>query len=189
MEQDLIPAWVDGHLEPVDKIAVHRRGLRHPAVSVFVRVGDDLLWQQRAAGKYHSGLLWANSCCTHPRWGEAPVDCARRRLEEELGLTGLDLAPLGRVAYRADVGNGMIENEVVDVFLAEAPARPRLRPDPTEVASTNWMSLDAIDAEIARQPETFTPWVKLYLSDHRAQLFGGNAAQRGARDGADASRA
>ena len=160
----------------MDKLDVHRRGLRHPAVSVFLRVGEDWLWQQRAAGKYHSGGLWANTCCTHAAWGEPPIACAARRLQEELGVTGVTIHPLGQVEYRAEVGPGMTEHEVVDVFLAEALARPSLAPDPAEVAATAWMTLAEVDAAIARRSQDFTPWLKLYLTDHRAELFGGNAA-------------
>ena len=184
----LIPAWDDGshggshdgqiggedggHLRPFDKIEVHRRGLRHPAVSVFLRVGAAFLWQQRASGKYHSGGLWANACCSHARWGETPTHCAHRRMAEELGITGLSFRPLARVEYRAEVGPGMIEHEVVDVFLADLAVPPQITPDPAEVAATAWMTLAEIDAAIAAEPDRFTPWLKLYLTDHRRDLFG-----------------
>jgi isopentenyl-diphosphate Delta-isomerase len=176
MDDAMIPAWLDGQLQPLDKLEVHRRGLRHPAVSVFLRVGDRFLWQQRAAGKYHSGLQWANTCCTHARWGEQPMACALRRLDEELGVRGVALRDLGQVEYRADVGNGMTEHEQVDVFLAECDHRPPVTPDPGEVADTAWRSLAEIDLAIATRPQDFTPWLRLYLTDHRAELFGGNAA-------------
>ena len=74
--QEMIPAWVEGVLQPVEKLAAHLDGLRHKAVSVFVTRGDQLLIQQRALGKYHTPGLWANTCCTHPHWGEADIDCA-----------------------------------------------------------------------------------------------------------------
>ncbi|MEM9778369.1 MAG: NUDIX domain-containing protein, partial [Pseudomonadota bacterium] len=80
----MIPAWVEGELTPVGKLEAHERGLRHPAVSVFVMDGDRILLQQRALSKYHTPGLWANTCCTHPHWGEDPADCANRRLTEEL---------------------------------------------------------------------------------------------------------
>ena len=104
-----IPAWVDGRLRPVDKLAVHRDGLRHMAVSVFVLCGEALLLQRRAQGKYHTPGLWANTCCSHPQWGERAADCAVRRLREELGVTGIGLQPMGRIEYRADVGGGMVD--------------------------------------------------------------------------------
>ena len=106
-EEDLIPAWVDGHLQPVGKMEVHRLGLRHKAVSVFVTDGSKVLIQRRALTKYHTPGLWANTCCTHPRWDEDAADCAVRRLREELGITGLFPAFADRVEYRADVGQGL----------------------------------------------------------------------------------
>ena len=75
----MIPAWVDGTLMPVEKLEVHRRGLRHQAISVFVMDGDRVLLQQRALGKYHTPGLWANTCRTHPPWGEDSQTCRRRR--------------------------------------------------------------------------------------------------------------
>ena len=75
----MIPAWVDGRLQPVEKLEVHRRGLRHPAVSVFVLEGARTLLQRRAMEKYHTPGLWANACCTHPRWGERPLLVVQRR--------------------------------------------------------------------------------------------------------------
>jgi isopentenyl-diphosphate Delta-isomerase len=127
---DLIPAWVNGSLQPVEKLAVHRRGLRHKAVSVFLLRDSQVLIQRRAAGKYHTPGLWANTCCTHPHWGESDADCAQRRLKEELGIEGLPLTPVHEVEYRADVGGGMTEHEVVRIFRGEAPADLPLRPAP-----------------------------------------------------------
>jgi isopentenyl-diphosphate delta-isomerase len=172
---DLIPAWIDSVLQPVDKLAVHRRGLRHKAVSVFVMAGDAVLIQQRAAGKYHTPNLWANTCCTHPYWGEGDLDCAHRRVAEELGITGLDLAPVGEVAYRADVGAGLIEDEVVQVFTAQAAKTLPLTLNPDEVQAARWVSLPELRGEIADDPTRFTPWLRIYLTDHHAQIFGGAA--------------
>jgi isopentenyl-diphosphate Delta-isomerase len=167
-----IPAWVSGRLIPVDKIEVHRRGLKHPAVSVFVTDGDRILIQRRALAKYHTPGLWANTCCTHPRWGEELAACAVRRLGEELGIAGLAPEPTGRVEYRADVGGGMVEHELVDVFLAHAPHGIDVRPDPAEVMAVRWVGLTALIAEITAAPGRFTPWLRLYLSDHRETIFG-----------------
>jgi isopentenyl-diphosphate Delta-isomerase len=182
-DHDQIAAWLGGRLQPVDKLEVHRSGLRHPAVSVFVRVEGRFLWQQRAADKYHSGLLWANTCCTHPLWGEPPEVCANRRLAEELGMDAQVLTPLGQVEYRAEVGAGMVEHEVVDVFLATPRQPPVLRLNPDEVAATRWQSLTEVDAAIAAHPAQFTPWLKLYLTDHRAALFGSGGQTVDSRPG------
>ena len=168
-----IPAWVDGVLTPVDKIEAHLRGLRHKAVSVFVLRGDEILIQRRALGKYHTPGLWANTCCTHPHWDEAPETCAARRLEEELGITGVALEPRGQVEYRADVGGGMIEHELVDIFVAEAPEGMTLAPNPDEVMDTDWMALDALRARTVSEARSFTPWLRIYLSDHAEQILPG----------------
>lgn len=167
-----IAAWRDGRLTPVDKLEVHRLGLRHPAVSVFVNDGGRTLLQRRAAGKYHTPGLWANACCTHPDWGETPAACARRRLGEELGVTHLALSPRGRIEYRAELENGMVEHEVVDLFAAEADAGAlRLDPDPREVWETRWIARAELRDEIAASPERFTPWLRIYLQDAADRLI------------------
>lgn len=160
---DLIPAWVEGRLTPFDKLATHQLGLRHLAVSVFVLDGDRILLQRRAMGKYHTPGLWTNTCCTHPRWGEAAADCAARRLTEELGITGLTLQPAGNIEYRADVGNGLTEHEVVDVFVAHATAALPMALNPAEVMQTRWMPRAALQTAVAANPAQFTPWLKIYL--------------------------
>ncbi len=172
---DLIPAWVNGTLAPVDKLAVHRMGLRHKAVSVFVTRGPAVLIQRRALGKYHSAGLWANTCCTHPHWGEAAAACAKRRLSEELGVTGLELRWRDRLEYRAEVGDGMVEHELVDIFAAEAPEDLGVAPEPGEVMQTAWIDLADLAARVAAQPEVFTPWLRIYLDKSRGRIFGAAA--------------
>ena len=167
-----IPAWVDGTLTPSDKLAVHRRGLKHKAVSVFVLRGEDLLIQRRAMGKYHTPGLWANTCCTHPKWNEAPVDCAVRRLDEELGITGLYPNHRDRVEYRASVGGGMVEHEVVDIYIAYATPGMTILPNPEEVMAVRWINLFDLAAEIERYPERFTPWLRIYMREHKSLIFG-----------------
>lgn len=172
LTEEMIPAWVDGKLTPVGKLAVHQRGLRHKAVSVFVLDGSRVLIQQRALGKYHTPGLWANTCCTHPRWDEDAATCAVRRLREELGITGLFPAFADRIEYRADVGGGLIEHELVDIFTAEAGAGLALAPDPSEVMATRWVDLYDLAAEVLRAPERFTPWLRIYMTEHMGRIFG-----------------
>lgn len=170
-EEPIVAIASDGSFLPVGKLDAHYRGQKHLAVSVFVFAGDRLLVQRRASGKYHSGGQWANSCCTHPNWAEAPSACARRRLSEELGFT-LPLAARGVVDYRADVGSGMIENERVHIFEANlastaasggAAALPLDRFDPSEVQAVAWLDRDELHAAIAADPQSFTPWFRIYL--------------------------
>ena len=168
----MIPAWIDGTLTPVEKLAAHQRGLRHLAISVFVVRDGAILIQRRALGKYHTPGLWANTCCTHPTWNEDPLTCATRRLDEELGITGLDLSHRGQVEYRADVGNGLIEHEVVEVYLAQATDDMPLTPNPDEVMEVRWVTPANLATEIEARPTAFTPWLRIYLEKHHKMILG-----------------
>jgi len=170
--QNMIPAWVNGSLRPVEKMRVHQEGLRHKAVSVFVMNRDRVLIQQRALSKYHTPGLWANTCCTHPLWNEVPLDCAVRRLAEELGITGLDPVFRDHLEYRADVGNGLTEHEVVDVFVAEAPQTLDIALNPIEVMEVRWVSVFDLVTEVEHHPDRFTAWLRIYLKDHADRIFG-----------------
>lgn len=167
----MIPAWVDGDLVAVEKLEVHRRGLLHKAVSVFVLCGNDVLIQRRAMGKYHTPGLWANTCCTHPEWDEDPKDCANRRLREELGITGLSLEHKDRLTYRAPVGNGLVEHERVDVFLSRVTRRIATEPDPAEVMQTDWVDMAELFDRVRRTPSRYTPWLAIYLAEYADSIF------------------
>ncbi len=160
---DMIPAFVNGTLQPVEKLAVHQQGLRHLAVSVFVLDGDEILLQRRALGKYHTPGLWTNTCCTHPRWGEDAATCANRRLREELGVVGLNLQAAGQIEYRADVGNGLTEHELVEVFVAQASRSLVMALNPDEVMQTRWVGRSDLIMQVQDQPALFTPWLRIYL--------------------------
>jgi isopentenyl-diphosphate delta-isomerase len=168
----LIPAWVNGTLTPVEKLETHQKGLRHKAVSVFVMTGTEVLIQRRALSKYHTPGLWANTCCTHPDWDEDPADCAIRRLNEELGITGLYPSFRDQVEYRADVGSGLIEHEVVDIFVAEADKGLSLNLNPDEVMETRWIDFYDLVAETKRRPEKYTPWLQIYMETYKDRIFG-----------------
>jgi len=146
------------------KDAVHRQGLLHRAFSIFlVDAKGLLLLQQRSAQKYHSGGLWANTCCGHPRPGERTMTAARRRLHEELGVRGtLSFGFFSR--YQAELDHGMQENEYVYVFFGRLAGE--LHPDPAEVAAVQFLPLDEIKRRIRKTPESFTYWLRHYL-DHR----------------------
>ena len=98
----MIPAWENGILKPIEKLEVHKRALKHKAVSVFVLWGSETLIQRRALNKYHTPGLWANACCTHPFWAETARTCAERRLEEELGIkVGRNFTYCDQIEYKA----------------------------------------------------------------------------------------
>jgi isopentenyl-diphosphate delta-isomerase len=151
-----------------EKLSAHRQGLLHRAISVLIhdRHGRWLL-QRRAMEKYHSGRLWTNACCSHPRAGEAPTDAARRRLDEELGFT-TDVRFIGNVRYCSDLGKGMIENELVHVFTGRFNGD--IRPDPAEVEGYDWLFEHELRADILVRPERYTVWFKKYVAELRGEL-------------------
>jgi isopentenyl-diphosphate delta-isomerase len=166
-----IPAWQNGTLQPVEKLEVHKLGLRHKAVSVFVFYQGQLLIQQRAMSKYHSPGLWANTCCTHPEWDEDDLACAHRRLEDELGIWDMTLLPAGELEYRANVGGDLIEHEVVQTFVALCEHKPSVSPNPDEVMAHKWVDPIALERLIATAPDLHTEWLKIYFREHFDALF------------------
>ena len=171
---ETIAAWQDNILCPFDKLEVHKRGLKHPAVSVFIKRENDILLQKRAATKYHSPNLWANTVCTHPHWGENLYDCAIRRLDEELNIKSLDLKFCKEIEYKASVGNNLIEHEVVSVFIAEISKsfNLQIQPNPNEVMSTKWISITSVLQEIEQFPKSFTEWFKIYMKKYSMEILG-----------------
>jgi isopentenyl-diphosphate delta-isomerase len=146
------------------KAEVHRRGLKHRAISVLVRNhAGDMLLHRRNVEKYHSGGLWTNACCSHPRPGEAAEDAARRRLAEEMGIR-CGVTPLFVAQYRAAVSNGYIEDEVVRVFGStyEGP----ISPDPAEVSEWKWLPLAELADDLVRRPDSYTVWFRHYFREH-----------------------
>ena len=170
----MIPAWDNGELKPIEKLEVHRRALKHKAVSVFVIAGSETLIQKRALGKYHTPGLWANACCTHPYWEENPADCVIRRLEEELGIsTPIDFVYCDQIEYRANVGKGLTEHEIVDVFTLTIETKQQIEIilNTAEVMATRWVNFEILKQEIKKTSESFTPWLKIYLTDHSEQIL------------------
>ncbi len=158
-----------GGPRPVGKLEAHERNIRHRAISVFVFDRGRLLLQQRAAGKYHSPHLWANTCCSHPHWDEAVDACADRRLREEMGFN-VPLTPFGVVSYQAPVSapaGDLFENEVVHRYWGRlGPDGPPIAPEPAEVQAHAWMTLPDIAADIAADPDRYAPWFRIYMATH-----------------------
>lgn len=151
----------DRVLGRAEKLDVHRRALLHRACSVLIfNSRGEMLLQQRHPDKYHSGGLWSNACCTHPRPDETPAEAAFRRLQEEMGIE-CDLTHLFGFVYRAELPGGLVEHEYDHVYAGRCDARPQ--PDEREVAAWRWASLDEIRAEIEASPAAFSSWFPLVL--------------------------
>lgn len=154
----------DREIGQMEKLEAHQRALRHRAISAFVfNHRNELLLQKRAAGKYHSPDLWANTCCSHPRPGETARGAAERRLREEMGfICSLQFACT--LEYRAELGD-LTEHEIDHLFTGIWDGTPE--PEPQEVSEWRWISLEELEAEIAARPENFVVWLPLLLPELR----------------------
>ena len=139
-----------------EKMEAHKKGLLHRAFSIFVfNSRGEMLMQQRAPGKYHSGGLWTNACCSHPRPGEKTEDAARRRLKEELGFE-TPLAGIFDFIYKAEFVNGLAEYEYDHVYVGEYDGI--IQPDKEEVMDYCFLPMPEVGRRITHRPENYTAW-------------------------------
>ncbi|MFN6998720.1 MAG: isopentenyl-diphosphate Delta-isomerase [Elioraea tepidiphila] len=161
IEQVVLVDEQDRPLGVMEKLAAHREGRLHRSLSVVLRSPDGkLLMQRRAVGKYHSGGVWTNTCCSHPRPGEAVDEAAVRRLREEMGISVPTLAKLFETIYRAPVGPGLVEHEYVHVFGAVWDGK--IAPAPEEVEDCAWMEPATLRRDMAARPERYSVWFRQY---------------------------
>lgn len=147
----------DDEVGTMEKLEAHRRGALHRAFSVFLFDDEGrLLMQQRAANKYHSALLWTNTCCSHPRHGESLEAAAKRRLKEEMGID-TDVKRRFSFIYNAAFENGLQEHELDHVLFGRINATPT--PDPSEVKAWRFMDMSELQLEMERHPGRFTAWL------------------------------
>lgn len=165
---------VDINDEPLglmDKMAAHEQALLHRAFSVFVlNDQNEVMLQQRASHKYHSPLLWTNTCCSHQRAGESNIQAGERRLEEEMGFI-TELKELFHFIYKAPFDNGLTEHELDHVMIGYSNQAPKINKE--EVESWKWMKIEDIKNDMQIHPEIYTVWFKIifdkfyhYLESH-----------------------
>ncbi|MFC3563398.1 isopentenyl-diphosphate Delta-isomerase [Pedobacter jamesrossensis] len=145
----------------MEKMEAHEKGLLHRAFSVFIfNSKGELLLQQRAVNKYHSGGLWTNTCCSHPRFGEDNEGAAKRRLQEEMGMD-CDLTYGFNFTYKAEFADGLIEHELDHVFFGTSDELPTINFN--EVESYKYIDLKVLEEDIKTNPDLYTPWLKICL--------------------------
>ncbi|HTD41157.1 MAG TPA: isopentenyl-diphosphate Delta-isomerase [Mucilaginibacter sp.] len=150
---------LDNMLGTMEKMAAHRLGKLHRAFSVFIfNSKGQLLLQQRALNKYHSGGKWTNTCCSHPMPGEKTLDAAHRRLQQEMGLK-CELSYAFNFVYSADMSNGISEHEYDHVYAGISDDIPM--PDPDEVAAYEYVNINSLAKELKKTPELYTEWLKI----------------------------
>lgn len=156
MEQVILVDAQDRQVGSMEKMEAHLKGELHRAFSIFIfNNNNEMLLQQRAITKYHSGGLWTNACCSHPRPNEETIDAADRRLQEELGFA----TPLTKIfdfQYNASFDNGLIEHEFDHVFIGYYGGN--ITPNPEEVQEVCYMSIEDILASVQSEPNIYTAW-------------------------------
>lgn len=154
----------DQAIGEMEKLQAHTSGSLHRAFSIFVlNSKGEMLMQQRAFTKYHSGGLWTNTCCSHPRPGEETLAAAKRRLKEEMGME-LELKEIGAFIYKtseqsAGFENGLTEHEFDHVFTAFSDQDPIINKE--EVEDFKWMSISDIKETLKIEKEKFTFWFEI----------------------------
>lgn len=161
MEKVILVDDQDSEIGTEEKLTAHRLGLLHRAFSVFVfNDQGHLLLQQRASTKYHSPLLWTNTCCSHPKPNESTIDAAKRRCKEEMGIEPT-ITPAFSFVYKAELDQGLIEHEYDHVFIGSWNADPVINNE--EVADYKWIALEELKADVDLHPQQYTVWFKICL--------------------------
>ena len=141
------------------KLEAHEKAVLHRAFSVFIlNEKNQLMLQQRAHHKYHSPLLWTNTCCSHQREGESNLQAGNRRLREEMGFQA-ELKELFHFIYKAPFDNGLTEHELDHVMIGYYNENPVINPE--EVEAWKWMDIEAVKEDISVHPELYTVWFKI----------------------------
>jgi|YelNatPaOPRAMG01_1025707.scaffolds.fasta_scaffold12729_2 isopentenyl-diphosphate delta-isomerase len=151
----------DNEVGVKEKMEAHKEGRLHRAFSIFIfNSKGELLIQKRSRSKYHSGGLWSNTCCSHPKPGESIGDAAHRRLREEMGFD-CDLKEVFHFIYRANLNNELTEYELDHVFIGRYDGE--VNPNPSEVEDWKWVNINDLKKDMEQNPNKYTVWFKIAL--------------------------
>ena len=149
----------DNQVGLMPKLEAHEKGVLHRAFSIFIFNSKyELLLQKRASSKYHSGGLWTNTCCSHPREGEDTLDAANRRLDEEMGIK-TSLRKVYDFIYKAELDNQLTEHEFDHVFYGVFDNDPILNKD--EAEDFKWVDMESLNNDIIKNEDNYTVWFKI----------------------------
>ena len=154
----------DEQIGTMPKMEAHQKAVLHRAFSVFIfNDKNELLLQQRAADKYHSPLLWTNTCCSHQRVGESNIEAGKRRLFEEMGIV-CNLKEITSFIYKAPFDNGLTEHELDHILIGYYNENPVLNRE--EVESFKWMTIEFIKEDMIVNPTLYTEWFKIIFENY-----------------------
>ena len=167
-EQVILVNGQDEQIGLMPKMEAHKKGVLHRAFSVFIfNSKNELMLQQRAAHKYHSPLLWTNTCCSHQRDGETNIEAGTRRLSEEMGFTTA-LKEVTSFIYKAPFDNGLTEHEFDHVMTGFYEMDPVINNE--EVEAWKWMPVEAVKSNIESNPEIYTAWFKIIFKNFYSHI-------------------
>ena len=169
MEEVILVDENDNELGAMEKMQAHREAKMHRAFSVFVfNSKHELMLHKRASHKYHSGGLWTNTCCSHPRPGESSESAAHRRLLEEMGFD-CPVKEIFHFTYCRKLDNELTENELDHVFIGFFDNLPDLNPE--EVEDWKWINKQDLLKSIEIEPELYTEWFKIIVLEYADKIF------------------
>lgn len=162
-EQVILVNELDQQIGLMPKLEAHEKAVLHRAFSVFIlNDRNEIMLQQRAHQKYHSPLLWTNTCCSHQRDGETNIQAGSRRLYEEMGIK-TELKELFNFIYKAPFDNGLTEHELDHVMIGYYNENPIINPE--EVEDWKWMKIEDIQSDMLLNPEIYTIWFKIIFEE------------------------
>lgn len=152
----------DNEIGVMEKMQAHQQALLHRAFSVFLfNNKGEMLLQKRAIGKYHSGGLWTNTCCSHPAPQEPVLQAAHRRLKEEMGIS-TTLNKAFSFVYKATLDNDLTEYEFDHVLTGTFEGN--IIPNKEEVSDWKFQAMNEIEKDLKINPSHYTEWFKLIFS-------------------------
>jgi isopentenyl-diphosphate delta-isomerase len=164
LEEVVLVTENDEQIGTAEKLLAHQRNLLHRAFSIFIHNGNgEVLLQKRALTKYHSGGLWTNTCCSHPRPGEDLVAAGKRRLKEEMGFS-TELVAKFFFVYQADLDNNLSEHELDHVLVGEFNGQ--LAPNPEEASEVKWITIEELITDVTENPNNYTIWLQIIIKQH-----------------------
>ena len=156
---------LDREVGKAEKLDVHLNGLLHRAFSIFTfNSRGELLLQRRALGKYHSGGLWSNACCSHPRWGENLEDAVHRRLKEEMGFD-CPLDEIGTYYYKECFDNGLCEHEITHIFKGVYDGDVNTNEE--EAEDYEWVAWEDLLDDMRENPQDYSCWLRGIINSNK----------------------
>ena len=145
----------DNPIKKIEKLKSHKKPILHRAFSVFLFDENKMLIQKRSKNKYHSAMLWTNSCCSHPTTNNIKQE-ANLRLKEELGIQEeVKLTKIFKSIYFAKINN-LFEYELDHVLVGCYNGKIKLNKE--EASTYCWIEIEKLEKLLVSCPLKFSSW-------------------------------